>query len=238
MCRPAPHRERRASLVSEKRDGEVGALFGRLERTPAFPGGRRARTARTKHGRGLWPPPLLWFCGPFGPAKRRRPPARTQRPPATPRQPRLWQSYGGCPAAQEGWGGPRGGGGVWQARRPHGAAGPPNKIASPGPKAPGSLFQDASRPAAAPPGRYGPHQRQKGDGKARPHDLWGLAHKTLSERGKTPVHSVGKARAHALRARAEQPALPRATASGRPRPLLRDSRRPRRAAAREGPPPA
>ena len=34
---------------------------------PAFPGGRRARTARTKHGRGPWPPPMLWFCGSGGP---------------------------------------------------------------------------------------------------------------------------------------------------------------------------
>ena len=25
-------------------------------------------------GGGPWPPPMLWFCGPFGPAKRRRPP--------------------------------------------------------------------------------------------------------------------------------------------------------------------
>ena len=66
----------------------------------------------------------------------------------------------------------------------------------------------------------------------------GMARETLSEKGKTPVHSVGKARAHALRARAEQPASPRATASGRPRPLVRDYRRPRRAAARAGPPSA
>ena len=62
----------------------------------------------------------------------------------------------------------------------------------------------------------------------------GMARETLSEKGKTPVHSVGKARAHALRARAEQPASPRATASGRPRPLVRDYRRPRRAAVRAG----
>ena len=44
----------------------------------AFPSppGRRARTARTKQGRGLRPLPLLWFCRPAGPAKHRRPPRR------------------------------------------------------------------------------------------------------------------------------------------------------------------
>ena len=37
-------------------------------------GGGRAQRAQSRGG-GPWPPPLLWFCGPFGPAKRRRPPA-------------------------------------------------------------------------------------------------------------------------------------------------------------------
>ena len=48
-----------------------------------------------------------------------------------------------------------GGGGVWRpgaARRA--APGLPNKRARPGPLAPGALFQGASRPAAAPPGRW------------------------------------------------------------------------------------
>ncbi len=60
MCRPAPHRERRASLVSEKRDGEVGASFGRLERTPAFPrgGGGRAKRAQSRGG-ALGPRPCF-----------------------------------------------------------------------------------------------------------------------------------------------------------------------------------
>ena len=43
-----------------------------------------------------------------------------------------------------------GGGGVWQAGRPLGAARPPNKSAGPGPLAPALRFQGASRPAAAP----------------------------------------------------------------------------------------
>ena len=111
------------------------------------------------------------------------------------------------------------------------------------------LFQDASRPAA-PPAGFSANAKKAAQTPAplRPTrekvvataSLFprGMARETLSERGTAPVHSVGKARAHALRARAEQPAPPRATASGRPPPLLRNSRRPRRAAAREGPPPA
>ena len=37
-------------------------------------GGGRAQRAQNRGG-GPWPPPLLWFCGPFRPTKRRRPPA-------------------------------------------------------------------------------------------------------------------------------------------------------------------
>ena len=46
-------------------------------------GGGRAQRAQRRSG-GLWPPPLRWFCGPSGPAKRRRPPGVTQRRPPTP----------------------------------------------------------------------------------------------------------------------------------------------------------
>ena len=50
---------------------------------------------------------------------------------------------------------PPGGGGVWRPRGgPRAAPRPPNKRARPGPKAPASLFQGASRPAAAPPERW------------------------------------------------------------------------------------
>ncbi len=49
-------------------------------------------------------------------------------------------------------------------------------------------------PNAAAPLRYGPHQRQKGNGKARPHDLWGLAHKTLAERGTATAPSPRQSR--------------------------------------------
>ena len=188
---------------------------------------------------------MLWFCGPFGPAKHRRPPARTQRPPATPRQPRLWQSYGGCPAAQEGWGGPRGGGGVWQARRPHGAAGPPNKIASPGLKAPGSLFQDASRPAAAPRRRVF-RQRQKGSANSSP----APPHPGKGDSGREPV-SQGHGTRNAVRKGQDAGSTPWA----KPGPTLHGPGRnspPRRGlrpqaararwcatiAARAGPPPA
>ena len=131
--------------------------------------GRGAAGAHSAHNAGagaLGPRPCVGFAGPSGPQNAAAP-RRNPTAPRTPAPAHLRRPYGGCPAAQEGWGGPRGGGGVWQARRPHGAAGPPNKIASPGLKAPGSLFQDASRPAAAPPRRVF-RQRQKGSANPQP----------------------------------------------------------------------
>ena len=151
---------------------------------------------------------MLWFCGPFGPAKRRRPPrnptATLDPPPAL-----VWRPYGGCPGTQEGRGGhggrrsgaghrPAAGGWASPTRRPgahpHGNllprasarpaalrrlprgqegwddhAGGRRRLAAGGPKAPrpakqksgargpwprAPLFQDASRPAAAPPAGF------------------------------------------------------------------------------------
>ena len=43
-----------------------------------------------------------------------------------------------------------------------------------------------------PPLRQSFLQRQKGKGKARPHDLWGLAHETLSGRGTATAPPLGQ----------------------------------------------
>ena len=43
-----------------------------------------------------------------------------------------------------------------------------------------------------PPLRQSFLQRQKGKGKARPHDLWGLAHETLSGRGTATTPPLGQ----------------------------------------------
>ncbi len=43
-----------------------------------------------------------------------------------------------------------------------------------------------------PPLRQSFLQRQKGNGKARPHDLWGLAHETLSGRGTATAPPLGQ----------------------------------------------
>ena len=112
-------------------------------------GGGRAQRAQSRGG-GPWPPPLLWFCGPFGPAKRRRPP----RAPASPRLPRastpppvIWR---GDPGAQEGRGAP--GGRRLGAARPE-RAGPGAR--GPGPALlfgwPGGLKAPGPPNAAAPP---------------------------------------------------------------------------------------
>ncbi len=95
------------------------------------------------------------------------------------------------------------------------------------------------RRSAPPPLRWVFRQRQKGNTKARPHDLWGLAHETLSGRGTAPIPpprakpgptAYGPGRLKPPR----RGLLPQATSA----PLLREYRRPRRAAGRVGPPPA
>ena len=75
ICRRAAHRERPARFVGWfwcgkgwRMDRMAGQKFQRFGR-----GGGRAQRAQSRSG-GPWPPLLLWFCGPSGPAKRRRPP--------------------------------------------------------------------------------------------------------------------------------------------------------------------
>ena len=233
MCWPAAHRERRASSVSEKRDGEVGALSERTEENPSVPGG--AAGAHSAH--------KAW-AGPLAPAPalvlralraRKAPPPPGAHPTApcypTPTAPLavLRRLPGGAGRLGRTPGGRR-------------AAKQKSRALGLWPRA--LLFQDASRPAAAPPGRYGPHQRQKGDGKARPHDLWGLAHKTLSERGTAPVPLLGQSPGPrstgpggTARPAAGYGLRPPAPAGARLSPPAQ-GRRPRRAAARVGPPSA
>ena len=91
-------------------------------------------------------------------------------------------------------GGLPGGGGVWQARgRPPGP--PPRRQTNergPGPKAPGPARSGRFASSRRPPLRQSFLQRQKGKGKARPHDLWGLAHETLSGRGTATTPPLGQ----------------------------------------------
>ncbi len=54
--------------------GLVDGSLGWWKIPAARGGGGRAQRAQSRGG-GPWPPPLLWFGGPFRPAKRRRPPA-------------------------------------------------------------------------------------------------------------------------------------------------------------------
>ena len=118
-------------------------------------------------GGAFGPRPCFGFAGPSGPQIAAAP----RRAPNGPLLPHANRASGSPTAVarrrRKAGADPGGGGGVWQARRPHGAAGPPNKIASPGLKAPGSLFQDASRPAAAPPRRVF-RQHKKGSANSSP----------------------------------------------------------------------
>ena len=114
ICRRAAHRERPARFVGWfwcgkgwRMDRMAGQKFQRFGR-----GGGRAQRAQSRGG-GPWPPPLLWFCGPFGPAKRRRP----RRTPSAPLRPsEKGAAAAGC--GPGGWAGKRYGfTAAWNAAR-------------------------------------------------------------------------------------------------------------------------
>ena len=118
-------------------------------------GGGRAPRAQSMGG-ALGPAHALvlrvWGAlGPPRPAKRRRPPRRTPTATCYPHASTLPSALQRWPGgAQEGPGVPTGGGGVWGSGAARRAAPlPQTKERGPGPKAPGPLFQGASRPAAA-----------------------------------------------------------------------------------------
>ena len=160
-------------------------------------GGRRGRAAPTTQGRGPRPPPLRWFCGPSGPAKRRRPP--------------------GDPPGR-----PVGGGGV------HG----PGPLALAPEQArcraqPGSGRVGVAHPPPPPrPLEFPPTPKRQRKSQAPRSMGPGCLNDPRKGQGNGPA-PLGKARAHALRARAASSALPRAIAASRPQPLLRAYRRAR-----------
>ena len=82
---PAAHRERRARFVCRKaRRERVGGWIAWMVENSSGLGGRRARTARTKQGRGpLAPAPALVLRA-FQAHKTPPPPGVTQRRPPTP----------------------------------------------------------------------------------------------------------------------------------------------------------
>ena len=91
-------------------------------KTTSVPGGGGgwALRAHKAGGGGLWPRPLLWFCGPFGPAKRRRPP-RGPTAAAVPGGDAAPSVIRRLPRGRrEARRGPMGGGGVWRRGGPMG----------------------------------------------------------------------------------------------------------------------
>ena len=93
------------------------------------------------------------------------------------------------PAGRTAWGRRRLAG---EGAAPRAAPSPPNKRAGPGAKGPGLRSFRTLRVQPPPPLRQSFLQRQKGKGKARPHDLWGLAHETLSGRGTATTPPLGQ----------------------------------------------
>ncbi len=142
----------------------AGQKFQRFGR-----GGGRAQRAQSRSG-GPWPPLLLWFCGPSGPAKRRRPgghPCGILLPPGQ-------QASVGRTAVARGRrmdGAVTGGGGVW---RPWGGPqGRPTasqtKEGGPGPKAPGPPLSGRFAPRRRPPGALRSPPRPKRQQNAQPY---------------------------------------------------------------------
>ena len=82
------------------------------------------------------------------------------------------------------------------AGRGGGPAGPPlglpNKKRGPEAKPPAPRFSGRFASRRRPPFRRIFHQRQKGNAKARPHDLRGLAHETMVGRDAAPAPPLGQ----------------------------------------------
>ncbi len=114
-----------------------GGIFQRSGR-----GGGRAQRAQSRGG--PLAPPLLWFCGPFGPAKRRRPAGMTPTLPPSPTPACFRRPYGGCPGGSRNAGAPHRRGGGAAGLRP--AAGPLPGIAR---QRPGGRCPPAAPPRTA-----------------------------------------------------------------------------------------
>ena len=121
----------------------------------SVPGGAAgAHSAHTAGGGGLRPPPLRWFCGPFGPAKRRRPAAHP--PTATLQPPRQPTSAGPTAVA---WERREDGADMRGGRRRLAAGGRPQgrppacqtKERGPGPRAPGPALSGRFASCRRPP---------------------------------------------------------------------------------------
>ncbi len=108
------------------------------------------------------------------------------------------------------------------------------KSAGRGPLAPAPRSFRALRAPPPPPlDRRGFHRRQKRQQKARPRALWGLAAKNQGKKGAAHrAGNLGQSPGPRPTGPGSTNRPPRAAASGRPRPLMREYRRPRRAAVR------
>ena len=135
-------------------------------------------------------------------------------------------------------GGLPGGGGVWQARgRPPGP--PPRRQTNergPGPKAPGPARSGRFASSRRPPSGRVSSNAKKAREKPGPTIYGAWPMKRCQEGARQRPHPSGKARAHALGARAASSVPPRATTASRQQPLLRDYRRARSTAVGVAPP--
>ena len=186
-------------------------------------------------GGGPWPPPMLWFCGPFGPAKRRRPPRNptaTRLPRASARPAALRR----LPRGQEGWDDHAGGAAAFGGRGAEGPTACQTKERGPGSLAPGPALSGRFASSRRPPSGRVSSNAKKAREKPGPTIYGAWPMKRCQEGARQRPHPSGKARAHALGARAASSAPPRATTASRQQPLLRDYRRARSTAVGVAPP--
>ena len=166
---------------------------------PAFRAGRRARTARTKQERGpLAPAPALVLRALR--ARKTPPPRRAPlRYPAPPWSAGIRRPYGGCPGAQNGWGGHGGRRRFAAVGRPAGPPhGQPNKRGGPEAKGPGPALSGRFAPSRRPPGALRFPPTPKGNKKPGPMLTGAWPMKRCQERARQRRRSLGQSRCPCL----------------------------------------
>ena len=213
-------------LFARSCSGRTNAFSGEAENPGVSGGGGgRAQSALKERARGQRPRArsfVWWPGGPAGPpglpnaAAPRRPPHGPRLPCASAPPPAIRR----LPEGVERLTRPRRGGGVLRAH------GPQNHRRGGGQRPPPlRCGRFAPPPPRRAPRRF--RQRQKGNAKARPHDLWGRALKPRQEGSRQRFRPLGQSRCPCPTGSGGLKPRPRATDVGQPHPQVRDARRAR-----------
>ena len=203
---------------------------GAKSQRPGGGGGARSALKERTRGQGPRARSFVWQAG-GSPAGRPRPPnaaapARTPRRPPPPSPACIHRQYGGVPGGAGRPGGHAGAAAFCGPKASKTAA----RAGAKGPRPCGVGASRPRRPGRPPVASANPKEAAKSQA---PRGAWPI--KRRQEGTRQRLYPLDKAAAHALRAAAAYTAPPRATAASRQQPLLRDYRRPRRAAVRVAP---